>query len=324
MGIISDITAIAEIAEAADRIWAKLNTSRTCLIEFWNHTDYTLRVSGHAHAHGGFAEPPSIEVPPGSTDTFGSQSLSGSFFTGTEGFVSFAIADLDTTVVARWNNPFVGGNDCGGGVEGEKALAFALTKICGSGNDALMKFELRLVHDPALVIGGYRWSRLEGYAFDPAHQWFDNSAGPDGPSRSLFPHEAVILESWWSPVRGDNFATTKTQYTTPRMVDIEPGYRWYRTEGYVVSPHIDQPEGTVPLHRWYSPQRGDNWSTTDPRYTDPVRGFVAPDYRASGLEGYLFSPHLPQPRHTVPVHSWYSPERGDNFLTTDPRYRPRP
>ena len=320
MGTISDIRDGSAITLAAAAIWDRLNTDRTCLLEVWNTTDHTLRVRGHSHAHGGFAEPPSIEVPPSSVDTFGSQSSGGSIFTGTEGFVTYEIDDLNTTAVIRWNNPFIGGNGCSGGPEGDKAVAFEVTAVCGAGNDAHMKYELRQVRDPGFVRPpDYRLVRLEGYAFDPDHDWF--AADPDS-GEDRFPHEAMGLHSWWSRSREDNWTTTDPRHTQPLRREISPDYSWYRLEGYLISPHIDRPEGTVPLHSWWSRSRGDNWATTDPRHTNPLRERISPDYGEYRLEGFLFSPLLPQPEHTIPVHSWYSPSRGDNFITTDPRYRP--
>ena len=320
MGILESVHTATKIAEASARIVEKINTPRSCIIEFWNHTDFTVRVRGSSHAHGGFIEPPSIEVPPQTTDIFGSQSDAFSIATGTEGFVTYDIGDINTSAVLRWNNPFVGGNGCSGRVEGEKGFAFEMKAICGGGNNAHMKYELRLVRDIRFVRPpDYYWVRLEGYAFDPNHNWF---AGDPDAAGNLFPHEAVPLHSWWSSSREENFATTNPAYTQPVKREFSPNYNWYRLEGYVISPQIGQPEGTVPLHSWWSSSREDNFATANPGYTSPLQERISPDYAEYRLEGYLFSPRLPQPEHTVPVHSWYSSSRNDNFITTDPNFRP--
>lgn len=321
MGIIATIGAGVAAAAAAAEVWGKLNTARTCLLEFANNTDHTLRVERHGHAHGGFAEPPTIEVPPGSIDFFGSQSVGGSVATGTEGFVVYAIGDLATTATVTWNNPFWGSNGCSGRDEGERAAAFEVTRICGSGNDAHMKYELRQVRDPGLVRPpDYRWVRHEGYAYDPEHNWWPG--GTDDPPAFPAGHQVVELHSWWSGGREDNWATTDPRHTRPLRDPISPDYSRSRLEGYLIDPDQLRPEGTVPLHSWWSPGRGDNWATTDPRHTHPLRPRISPDYTHYRRDGWLFSPTQPQPPNTVPVHSWYSRSRGDNFITSDPRYRP--
>jgi hypothetical protein len=96
----------------------------------------------------------------------------------------------------------------------------------------------------------------------------------------------------------------------------------YRLEGYLFAPNADPPPGTIPLHSWYSPSRGDNHSTTNPAFTQPLRGRLEPDYGHYRLEGYLYPPGTSQPKDTVPLYLWYSPSRGDNFITTDPQYYP--
>lgn len=94
----------------------------------------------------------------------------------------------------------------------------------------------------------------------------------------------------------------------------------------------------LPVYNWFSPSRGDNFFTSDPRWTSDPRG-VAPD--ASGvrldppreqesdarmfrLEGYVFHPRQARPAGTVPLWSWHSPAREDNFVTTDPRWSTNP
>lgn len=76
------------------------------------------------------------------------------------------------------------------------------------------------------------------------------------------------------------------------------------------------------LVTWFSPARGDYFTTTDPEWREPVgtvrrgRG----DYRAVRWEGFVYSPDEPQPPGTVPLFHWWSASRQDNFLTTDPAW----
>jgi hypothetical protein len=77
----------------------------------------------------------------------------------------------------------------------------------------------------------------------------------------------------------------------------------------------------LPLYTWYSPSRGDYFTTTHPTWRASGRSDRrSPDYRSIGFQGDVFNPDLPQPPGTVPLYSWWNPGRGDNFLTSDPRW----
>jgi hypothetical protein len=314
--MLAQIRAAVEIADKTRIVWEKLNTKRTVLIELRNDTDQTLRVQSHDHDHGGFAEPPDRVVPPRTVSIFGSQSKAGSVGTGTEGRVTYTIDGVpNTTYLVTWNNPFLGSNGAHAAVRGERAAAFAADDITGSGNDAHMKYDLSQVRDPRLVRSpDYRHVALEGYILAPETEAFDPDAAPavlDG---------KAALWSFWSPGREDNHATTH-----PALIALprsEPDYRRYRLEGYVFRPDRPRPAGTVPLHSWYSRTRGDNHATANAAFTDPVRSRLEPNYQHNRLEGFIYPPDRPQPPRTVALHSWYSPRRGDNFATTDARWRP--
>lgn len=92
-----------------------------------------------------------------------------------------------------------------------------------------------------------------------------------------------------------------------------------------------------PLYNWFGEGRSDNFVTSDPRWASDPRGvqmdgsgdYVDPRRHQDGyemyrLEGYVFDPHRPQPSGTVALWSWFSSERGDNFLTSDPRWASNP
>jgi M6 family metalloprotease-like protein len=86
---------------------------------------------------------------------------------------------------------------------------------------------------------------------------------------------------------------------------------------------------TLPLYTWYSPSRGDTFTTTNPAWapvTNPDGSIAikSPDYRYLATEGTVFSPSAPRPRDTVPLYSWYSPSRGDNFVTSNPAWAGKP
>jgi hypothetical protein len=135
--------AAAELAKAAAEVAEKLNTARTCVLEFKNHTNHPLRLVGQSHDHGGFKVPPNDELPPHTADVFGAQSDSFSVATGVEGSVTYQIGTADATVTLRWNNPFIGENDSSAGTGGNRAAAFTATSLTGNGNDAHMKYFLR-------------------------------------------------------------------------------------------------------------------------------------------------------------------------------------
>ncbi|ANB32989.1 hypothetical protein M2324_000998 [Rhodovulum sulfidophilum] len=128
----------------------------------------------------------------------------------------------------------------------------------------------------------------------------------------------IPLFSWWSAARKDNFATTDRAWAAAPGTSIEAhdGYTMYRIEGALFAPDDPQPGGTVRVSRFYSPSRGDNFLTTDPRHLPG--DILAPDYHHSRHEGYLYDPKRPQPRGTVPIFSWWNSDRGDNFATSNP------
>lgn len=121
------------------------------------------------------------------------------------------------------------------------------------------------------------------------------------------------LISWYSPSRGDNFATSMPLWGGPIGVQRSPDYRAYRNEGYVF---LSPKRGTVPLYRYYFPTDGDNWTTSDPRYA-PDRVVNSDEFRFSRLEGYIYDPSLRQPENTLPLDNSWSSSRKDRFLSSD-------
>ena len=198
----------------------------------------------------------------------------------------------------------------------------------------------------------YTLYRIEGYIFDPnqpqpagtvpVYSWWnpgpgDNFATTDpnwsgniGDTQSGYtlyriegyvyptPPTTVPLYSWWNPGPADNFATTDPNWSG-NIGDTQSGYTLYRIEGYIFDPNQPQPAGTVPVYSWWNPDRGDNFATTDPNWSGNI-GDTQSGYTLYRIEGYIFDPNQPQPAGTVPVYSWWNPDRGDNFATTDPNW----
>lgn len=79
----------------------------------------------------------------------------------------------------------------------------------------------------------------------------------------------------------------------------------------------------VPLYLWFSPSRGDNFTTSDPRWAGNAGDVRPPDYQFVRVEGYVFSPDAPAPPRTVPLQSWYNERLEDNAVTSDPQFRER-
>ena len=73
------------------------------------------------------------------------------------------------------------------------------------------------------------------------------------------------------------------------------------------------------LLHWYNGDRGDNFLTSDPRWSGRVRDLVD-GYRLLREEGQTFDPRGTRPAGTLPLYSWWNPERQDNFITSDPRW----
>ncbi|MDN3242574.1 hypothetical protein [Glycomyces tritici] len=78
----------------------------------------------------------------------------------------------------------------------------------------------------------------------------------------------------------------------------------------------------VPLVSFFSPTRGDHFTTTQSTWTCKYFRTCAadPGYRAVGIQGFVYNPANPQPANSVPLYHWWSAARGDNFLTTDPNW----
>lgn len=91
----------------------------------------------------------------------------------------------------------------------------------------------------------------------------------------------------------------------------------------------------LPLYGFWHGARGDNFLTSDPRWATFPRGLVfrgegianprtKDGYVQSRLEGMIFHPRRAAPEGTVPLFSWWSSSRGDNFATTNPQWSAHP
>jgi len=125
--------------------------------------------------------------------------------------------------------------------------------------------------------GDYRYVRLEGYIFPEQH---------DQPEGTVVP-----LHKWLSQGRADFHVTTEEGWRGS-LEDSErtPDYKWQGIEGYIFSPDRQQPPGTIPLIKWFSPSRGDNFTTANRVWQGGSGETRDPDYRFSQLLGYAYPP----------------------------------
>jgi hypothetical protein len=144
---------------------------------------------------------------------------------------------------------------------------------------------------------GYTRFRLEGYIYA--------AAGDD----------RRALNSYWNPLAEDNLATSAGP---GELYSIDGRWGAYRTEGFLL-PEIER---VTPLYTWYSPARRDHFTTTDPAWAGVVGDHreSGDDYELMRLEGRVFSPDVPQPKGTIALWNFWNPDRGDNFLTTQPHW----
>jgi M6 family metalloprotease-like protein len=90
--------------------------------------------------------------------------------------------------------------------------------------------------------------------------------------------------------------------------------------GAPADPFAIQSAGTRALHTWYSPSRGDFYTTSDPAWVGAPGATRAPDYTFVRVEGRALAAQEPGTR---PLYQWWSAARGDHFLTTNPAWAGR-
>ena len=133
--------------------------------------------------------------------------------------------------------------------------------------------------------------------------------------------ELIVLVVLADSIRGDNLASTDKKWAgNPGDRRPDTHYRFVRVHGYVDGPDKPPARDKIPLYSWYSPFRGDNFITTDPRWAGQGGDKRAPDYGFVRLEGYVYPPEHSYSFGMVPLYSWYSRSRGDNFMTSDPAW----
>jgi hypothetical protein len=124
MPIINDIVTEAgkrAAVIAVEKAMEKLTQGRSCVIEFDNLTDLTLRRISDSHESGKFSEDtPAPEIPPRSADVFGSQSD-----TPAQGAIGQVVYEGDgIRQVVFWSNPFLGSNNSSTEISGPNTFKY--------------------------------------------------------------------------------------------------------------------------------------------------------------------------------------------------------
>lgn len=73
--------------------------------------------------------------------------------------------------------------------------------------------------------------------------------------------------------------------------------------------------GTTPLHLWFDPGRGDNFTTAAPGWQGASGQAKSPSYRWVGIEGRALGPGTTPMPGLLPLDSWFSNQRKDNYTT---------
>lgn len=116
----------------------------------------------------------------------------------------------------------------------------------------------------------YGWVRVEGRLFTT------------GSNSGTLP-----LYHWFSPGRQDNYVTTDPAWAGSTGSTHTPDYQFVRTEGFIYSPDQTPPADSLGLYTWYSPSRGDYFTTSHPTWVGRPGDTRSPDYVCQRVEGYL-------------------------------------
>lgn len=127
------------------------------------------------------------------------------------------------------------------------------------------------------------------------------------------------LHQWYHPGTGDHRATSDPLWAGCPG-DTLRGYRYVGLLGRVAAPDAARPTDGLPLHGWWSPSRGDYFTTADPAWAGGPGQTRGPDYAWQRLEGHLVARGTRVAGGMPAAVAWWSEARGDNMLTTDPAW----
>lgn len=152
MGILAAVDVASQVADAIGKIKTViegLTPKRAVILEVQNLTGAPLKRVAFDHADGGFAEIPSIDIPPGQADVFGATSTG--IASGTKGRVTYE-SDAGFLVNVGWSNPITGSPDATSSVGGDNAGNFEVRDVAGAGHTAQMQYVVRPGLTPSLIV----------------------------------------------------------------------------------------------------------------------------------------------------------------------------
>lgn len=141
MAAIADVAAVADAIDKVKKAIDDLNPPRSVVLIVNNDTDRTLRKTEEHHDHGGWAATPTLLIRPRTVLVFGSKSKG--LWTGTEGYIVYAVDGADASIRVYWDNPYVGSNSSDLAISGSEIEGFEVNHETGAGNEkAEMRYEL--------------------------------------------------------------------------------------------------------------------------------------------------------------------------------------
>jgi uncharacterized protein YkwD len=123
------------------------------------------------------------------------------------------------------------------------------------------------------------------------------------------PAGQLNLYRFFQPATGTHFYTASTSERD--SVATNPAYQYEGTIGRLLAPTND-PAGTRPLNRFYSPGTGTHFYTATESEYQRVRGL--PQYRLDGVVGRTYSSAQPG---TVAMHRFFRPSTGTHFYSAN-------
>lgn len=169
-----------------------------------------------------------------------------------------------------------------------------------------------------MLVGTYGrgvWeARVNSQPIAALHGWWSGGYGDNFATRDLdwrgCVGESRSPDYGWVRVEGKLYTTSGTTGTTPlyrwygqqlqdNVVTADPAwgpgtvhqpdYKYVRAEGYIYRPDVTPPTGAVGLYTWYSPGRGDYFTTSHPTWVGNPGDTRGPDYTCIRKEGYLLA-----------------------------------
>ncbi|HRW09474.1 MAG TPA: hypothetical protein P5121_30440, partial [Caldilineaceae bacterium] len=124
---------------------------------------------------------------------------------------------------------------------------------------------------------------------------------------------------------GDGFAADAWEHGTCRLDLVRQGVSGDRAAvAFSIQLSRDPNDPFIPLYSWWSADRADNAAFTTTDWAGAIGDRRTPDYSLYRIEGLVAHPNTPPTAELLPLYHWFSPSRGDHFVTTDPAWEGYP